>query len=256
MNIFEEEERLLEKEIDNANNQEFEETNDEIIVQGSRQWFKLRLGLFTGSKMPNLMTKGRGVEFGETAIKVIKQVMLERDLSESGIELYVTELMRAEFRQTEWGTKYEPLARERYCEKTGYNVDLTGFHIPDFQPNMGSSSDGLIVEENGIIEIKCPYDVLVHASNCDLSKIDRSHNYYAQIQNNIFINQVNFCDFISFDPRRKSKSLHIVRVERDGDFIEELVNRVNLAERAIYFSIKYNMPIPEALNLAANTNDD
>ncbi len=209
----------------------------EELKQGSKAWFRARLGKFTGSKIPSLMKRGRGKEeWGLTSISVIKRVFVERDLSDIGKELYVDELFAKRFRQTEWGNKYESYARERYREETKLDVEETSFEIhPDFS-FIGGSFDGRIITpgENGIIEIKCPYDILVHENNTYLNEESiKKTDYYPQIQCNIEIAKVDFCDFISYDQRRVNKKIHIVRVMRDYNFIAELLLKIIDAEAVL-----------------------
>lgn len=248
--LFNEEEKILMGMIANANKgEEINYDSSENIKQGSKEWFKLRLGKFTGSKFPDLMKKGRSKDdlWGETAIKVIRQVAIERDLSDAGIDMYVEELFNKEFAQTRWGNKWESYARELYCEKTGNDVEETNFMIHEKYNFIGGSFDGKIIGQPGIIEIKCPYDMLVHDDNLNImEEVDsqnamKVHTYYPQIQGNIFIAGAEWCDFVSYDPRRTKKQLAIVRVERDDDFINRLSERIFIAEGAVNYINKFSV---------------
>lgn len=253
--MFEKEEKELLEQLSVANKFEYELKDSEEVKQGSKEWFKMRLGLFTGSKLPALMTRGKGSEWGETSMKVIKQVYIERDLSETGIELYVDELFSKEFRQTQWGNKYEPYAREEYSNVTGFVVEETSFTIHKERPNIGGSFDGKIVGHNIITEIKCPYDILIHASNYELECVDEKHTYYAQIQCNIEIAKAESCDFVSFDPRRKSDKIKIINVPRDEDFIARMLRRIDIAEKAIYYMNTFQLSVSDSLILSEKDYD-
>jgi len=209
----------------------------EELTQGSEGWFRMRLGLFTGSKFPGLMTGGRvkGQEWGETSYSVIRQVYLERDLNETGVELYIEELMAKEFRQTKWGTKFESFARAKYEEIGNCVVEETGFMKHNIFDSVGGSFDGKLFGQNKIVEIKCPYDPLVHMSNFDLEEIDEKHKYYAQIQGNIEISGADSCDFISYDPRRQRDSIKVINVPRNNDYIIRLFERIAIAEAALRY---------------------
>jgi hypothetical protein len=236
--LFDSNEKDLKNLISKANvdgSNEYENLGD--LKQGSKVWFNMRLGKFTGSKIPDLMRRGRGKEeWGATSLSVIKRVFVERDLSDIGKELYIDELFNKRFRQTEWGNKYESYAREEYQKELGFEVVETCFEIHPKFPFIGGSFDGRIVKpkKGGIIEIKCPYDVLVHENNTSLDEDSmKNTSYYPQIQCNIDIAGVDFCDFISYDPRRVNKKIHIVRVKRDNDFISDFLLRAVDAENII-----------------------
>lgn len=253
--MFEEEEKELSNQVDEANKIDYNNLDLSQVKQGSKEWFHLRLGLFTGSKLPDLMTKGKGSEWGLTAMKVIRQVYVERDLSETGAELYVEELFNSSFRQTKWGQKYESFARDEYCALTGKIVDETHFSIHKKLPYIGGSFDGEIIGEKGIIEIKCPYDITVHASNCELDESDMDkHTYYPQIQGNIEVANAEFCDFISFDIRRKRDKIKIIRVERNQEFIDTMLRRIWIANKAVTY-LTYGLSIEDSLILATKDYD-
>jgi len=98
--MFAEIDELANIAINKANaNAEIEYENLGDLKQGSKAWFHARLGVFTGSKIPDLMKPGRSKadKFGETAKNVIRQVQIERNLTETGRELYVDELFAKDF---------------------------------------------------------------------------------------------------------------------------------------------------------------
>lgn len=257
---FEELNEALKFEISKANNEVVDEyKNVKDIRQGSKAWFYDRLGMFTGSKFPDLMKSGRSKAdmFGETAMNYISLVGLERNLSEIGKELYVDELFKANFRQTEWGNKFEPFARNKYIEETGFAVEETSFRKSKIIPTMGGSFDGDVVGQKRIIEIKCPYNMLIHYDNVQLH-LDgdgmQNHKYYGQIQCNIFVAEADSCDFISFDPRLKENSFVVINVPRDEEYINEMIKRVKIAEHAL--SMFEFIPISDAIILSVKAYND
>ena len=65
-----------------------------MINQGSPEWHRQRIGLFTSSKIADLMVKGKSSEFGDTAMSYIYRVAAERTLSDeflsgAGFEMYI-----------------------------------------------------------------------------------------------------------------------------------------------------------------------
>lgn len=236
--LFEAEEQAEKQAIADANKEvasEYVPTED--AKQGSKAWFVSRLGKFNGSEYPSLLKKGRAKAdlWGETAINIVRKVYIERDLSDAGQKMYVDEMFAKNFRQTQWGNNYEDEARVKYTEVSGNNVAETKSEVHPTIPYMRSSSDGRLTDLNGIIEIKCPYDVLKHAANCELDSVNEKFQYYGQIQGNIEIAGVDFCDFISYDPRRKSDAIKIISVERDQEYIDRIINRIVIAEKAVAY---------------------
>lgn len=258
--IFDDVNNALKSEIEQANSSGekiYEDLGE--MYQGSKAWFAIRMKKFTGSIFPNLMKGGRskGEEWGDTSYKVIKQVFLERDLTDEGIEYYIDEMFNKEFRSTKWGKKWEPVARDEYSTKTGNLVEETCFEVHNLFDFVGGSFDGRVLEQSKIIEIKCPYDPLVHAANFELidTGIDESHTYYPQIQINIEIAGVDSCDFISFDPRRKRDRIAIINVPRDQVFIDKMIKRTLIAEKAIYY-MGLGLSVADAVLVATKDYND
>lgn len=255
--MFEDIDKQAEIAINKANaNAEIEYENLGDLKQGSKAWFNARLGVFTGSKIPNLMKSGRSKadKFGLTAKDVIRQVQIERNLTETGKELYVDELFAKDFRQTNWGNKYESDAREKYSDASGDYVEETCFQLHPTIPFIGGSFDGKVIGKKKIIEIKCPYDILKHNDNVQImldvsdGSFPKNHDYYGQIQCNIFVGEAESCDFISYDPRVLKNSLVCINVPRDEEYIAEMLERILIAEKCIKYMD--DMDIDSALLMA------
>ena len=128
-------------------------------------------------------------------------------MTEAGKIEYVKQELAKDYRATAWGNENEPEAREAYRLKTGYDVRETGFMVNPHCVFHGGSFDGEVLENGervGIIEIKCPYNPVIHAQNANLKRtgLSASHAYYPQIQSNIEVAGIQWCDFVSFDPRQ------------------------------------------------------
>lgn len=221
------------------------ETEYEELKQRTVEWYLARWDKFTGSNIPDLMKSGRGKgeEWGETAKGVILQIAAYQSMTDEGREMYSIEQMYKDFPQTRWGNKYEPEAREKYAESTGYVVKECGFRVHPQISYFGGSFDGevvgyqvpelsgAVVGTHGIIEIKCPADPIKHLKNRELSLsggITIKHEYYGQIQANIEVAGANWCDFVSYDPRCKPEyKIVIIRVMRDQIYIDAVINRVH-----------------------------
>lgn len=149
-------------------------------------------------------------------------------------------------RAMQWGTFWEEGARDRYVEATGYEVlDAPFIALKCFEKFAGGSPDGIIRlgggihGASGIIEIKCPFNPSVHLRHFLYEKPDdlKEDNlqYYVQCQYNMicvsmeFSYKVDFCDFISYDPRTsKSKQLKVLRIPADEEMQKLLIERTGL----------------------------
>ena len=117
----------------------------------------------------------------------------------------------------EWGITHESDARKQYEESTGEKVTETGIWL--FQEgHLGASPDVIILARSnpksvlGIIEIKCQFrmkDIQIasgaewhqHLEYLDgANKLKHSHNYYDQVQGQMFATQVQWCDFVLWCP--------------------------------------------------------
>lgn len=199
------------------------------IYQNTPEWHNDRLFHFTSSELYKLMTKPKTGDVSKVAEGYIFDKLAE-DLT-NGTCLDYNELNTKEVR---WGHYYESEARIAYEDRTGRTVDLCGFI--EWSSTFGGSPDGL-VGDDGIIEIKCPYNSAVHAKYLLLETSSELHGakpeYYAQIQGNLLVTGRVWCDFISYDPRCQNNafSLKILRVNRDEVFLEKARAAIDNAER-------------------------
>lgn len=217
------------------------------LEQGTREWFKARLGYITSSRVGDLMKlpRSKTETFTETAMSYLYQVAAERNLRTTVLMddnmfdeyLYRTDVSNKAIR---WGQENEDVARKVYSRKTGNEVAQCGF-IPHKEiGNYGDSPDGIIVDENdipiGAMEIKCPnpatfmkYKHRVHSAE-DLKTV--KPEYYWQCQSHCECNDLQWCDFIFFDKMQKNGFV-CVRIERNDEDIAFLKERVSLANELI-----------------------
>lgn len=201
--------------------------------QRTRQWFLNRLGKITGSRMPDFMKAGRGGNiWGETCKKVLFQVVAEKTMTESGINMYLDELMKKEYRQTAWGNYYEDFAKDEIEELFGYKIENVGSSF--FNDFFGTSPDGKL-SDGSPIEIKCPYDPIKHEVNLGLpEKVTRGHEYFWQMQSHIMVTGSDKCHFFSYDPRRnESERIAHMICEQDEAAIDEMKMKLLKAEEIV-----------------------
>jgi len=187
--------------------------------QGSAEWIQERLGRFTASEIHKLIPSGKGGnKFSETGKTYILEKLVELETRFQASEIYGPAL--------DWGTEHEPMAREWYTKLTG-NVVQEAYFEP-YGAHAGGSPDGL-VGELGIIEIKCPFRTVNHfkyrmARTAD----DLPPEYFWQIQMNLLCTGRSWCDFVSFDPRVRTRELglFVLRVEAGKAEQELLKTRI------------------------------
>lgn len=165
------------------------------LIQGSDEWFKIRLGKFTSSEIHRLLPEPKSKK--EVLSKTAINYVLEK----------VHESLTGEFNSfdseaTAWGVQNEHLARKWYEKIKGVEVKEIGF--TKVSDDFGGSADGLVGDEGGI-EIKCPYNGANHLKHCMIYSQDyfkeNFKEYYWQCVCNCYINGGEWWDFVSFDPR-------------------------------------------------------
>jgi len=180
---------------------------DESELQRTEQWFKDRLGRFTGSEMHKLMACGissakmewgraeKLVDFGETAKKYIFSKCKERQRNKV--------IRKIETLKMTFGKKQEDgifeLLEAMY---PNYQFEKVGF-IEFIPKTAGASPDGKVIcklsgEEMGL-EIKCStdWDTLYSRHEEDF---DQSHQDFWQIQSEMLAFNVNKLMYVVAEP--------------------------------------------------------
>lgn len=196
-------------------------------------------GYITASRFKDVMANGRGTDtFGATAITYLNELTI----AWFGVN-------KPEFKSepTEHGKELEDTARTLYQQRTSMEVYNPGWHQIE-GTIIGGTTDGF-VNEDGIIEIKCPFNPMKHFANLnDDAFVDE---YYTQVQGYLYITGRKWCDMVSYDGRYPdiSSQLHIVHIVRDEEFISTLADRLNrfqdmLIASVSAFASKFNYPNP------------
>lgn len=183
--------------------------------QRSEEWYKLRLGLTTGSAANSILTPGlRRTHTGR---------LLSEILTGEVKHLEVTAPMQ-------WGIDKEDEAVERYQKESGNTVEALGFARMRGNFRVGCSPDGL-VGNDGMVEIKCP-NTSTHA----LYLLEGApKNYFYQMQFNLWVCGRQWCDFITYDPRVREEGMQIgiFRIKRDEQEIRKLMNCVQAVNKTV-----------------------
>ena len=200
----------------------------EFIAQKTNEWLKLRKGKFTGSEIWKLMTEPRSKseQWSDTAKTYILEKIAEANSNDIETQSFTTTAMQ-------WGNEYEPLAKKWYSKTTSNAVSETGYiELDGFNEYAGGSPDGLI-EYQGIIEIKCPFNQANHLKHI-MTDVDSFKSelkeYYWQMQFYMACLNLEWCDFVSFDPRIDADwGLHIKRIPRDEGGIMLMLSKIDSA---------------------------
>ena len=122
--------------------------SNEALIQGSDEWFAVRMGKITASKLGDLM---RVTKYGESTYKtrLRMELAIERLTGKSASPNFMNQAMKD-------GVEREPDARKLFEAITGKEVAECGsFDHPDIV-NTSASPDGLIRGEDAVLELKCP----------------------------------------------------------------------------------------------------
>lgn len=224
----------------------------------NEQWIQDRCGKFTASEIHKLMQKGRNKDqyFGHGAMTYIRTKAAEILTMEpnNGGRLNTIAM--------EWGNSHEYDAVQRFVKETGHEVQYFGGSDPQFIPFTdfsGGSPDGL-VNENAVLEIKCPYNSGEHIEHYLLNTADdlKSYapEYYWQVMANMLFTGRNKAYFVSYDERFDSESLQIKILELDANLEEfDIINeRINEAEKQLAVMIGLLTDLSETNTIKSTNN--
>ena len=179
----------------------------EMMDQGSEEWFTIRIGKVTASRVADVIAKTKS-GYSASRDNYMAQLVCER-LTGQKAEGFNNAAMQH-------GTETEPLARAAYEALKDVLVDEVGF-VPHPSIQMsGASPDGL-VNDDGLIEIKCP-STATHIDTLLSESVPTK--YYTQMQFQLACTGRQWCDFVSFDNRLPQElQLFVKRVPRDDTYI-------------------------------------
>ncbi|MEI7296652.1 lambda exonuclease family protein [Paraburkholderia tropica] len=200
-------------------------------VQGSDLWLQSRSGVITASRISDaisvLQRKSGSKNPGDPTSdsdKYAYEVAFERISGKPyGAPIKAWTLDR--------GHELEPIARMLYEERTGNLAMESGIVLSDDR-KFGYSTDGFLNDDRGIIEIKCPVDTV---KIMDMLTTGDTSEYDHQIQFGLFLTGRAYCDFIQYVPALESvgRDLYVKRIERDEEFIEDMVAKVLTFEKRV-----------------------
>jgi|TARA_R110000803_G_scaffold75236_5_gene139597 putative phage-type endonuclease len=179
------------------------------LPQRSQEWFQARLGVITGSRAKQAFAKNNLPFMDELIAERLTGVIPDNFTSKA----------------MEHGILFEPEAIRVYEEMTRRVVDEIGFCVHDDYSFIAVSPDGLIKIDGkykGAVEVKCPSSKK-HIEYMRIGKVPAEYKY--QIIHYFVVNEdLEWLDFVSYDPRLHASKLHIHRVTR-----EELAKEIDAA---------------------------
>jgi hypothetical protein len=206
--------------------------------QRTNEWKEQRLYKFTSSQVWKLTVEPKTIkakEAGELS-ETAKTYILEKIAQEIGG--FIPEFTSKE---VEWGNEQEENARMWYQIRTGFQVGEVGFcqHTEFY----GGSPDSCVVDNtiehvsgvvNGALEIKCPFNSINHLKHCLISSEEyfkaEHRDYYWQCVSHMITLNVDWCDFVSFDPRIDHEiGMFVFRVHRSDEDCQLLLNKIEAA---------------------------
>jgi putative phage-type endonuclease len=186
----------------------------EMMEQGTEEWFTIRIGKVTASRVADVIAKTK-TGYSATRDNYMAQLVCERLTGQKG-ESFSNAAMQH-------GTDTEPLARAAYEAFQDILVDEVGFVPHPSIVMAGASPDGL-VGDDGLLEIKCP-NTATHIETLLSQSVPGKYNTQMQFQ--MACTGRQWCDFVSFDNRLPNElQLFVKRVPRDKEFIKQMEDEV------------------------------
>lgn len=182
----------------------------EMMDQGSDEWFAIRIGKVTASRVADIIAKTKS-GYSTSRDNYMAQLVCERLTNQKG-ESFTNAAMQH-------GTETEPYARLSYEVAKNVLVDEVGFVPHPTIAMAGASPDGL-VNDDGLIEIKCP-NTATHIDTLLSESVPTK--YFTQMQFQMACTGREWCDFVSFDNRLPEElQLFVKRVPRDDVYIKQI----------------------------------
>ena len=191
----------------------------------SKAWFDYRAGRITASKFKAAVR----TDISQPSSSLVRAICYP-------------EACKFTTSATRWGCSHEKEAIAQYTESTSmshvnFAVSDSGLVIRPGFAFLGATPDACIQCSccgAGVVEVKCPFgcrDTLL-SDAADLGKLcleksgeelqlKKSHAYYYQVQLQLFVCEVEYCDFVVFN----NKELFIQRITLDESFVKPAVEQ-------------------------------
>ncbi|XP_062598380.1 uncharacterized protein LOC134259793 [Saccostrea cucullata] len=131
------------------------------------------------------------------------------------------------------GQKFKKVAIKKFQDITGHTVYDTGICVSLTNPYLAASPDG-IIDEDTVVEVKCPYvarnemisrqTVPYIRQNDGKFSLDKNHDYYYQVQGQLFCAEKKICYFIVYT----FNDILFFPIQRNDNFISEMIRKLNI----------------------------
>ena len=180
------------------------------IIQRSDEWFQARLGKVTASRVADVIAR-TSTGWGASRANYQSELIIER-LTNKPQESYINGPMQ-------WGLDHEEEALIAYAFWKNAGVTAVGF-VPHPTIAMSGASPDALVDEDGLVELKCPNSSTHLETLLGKSIPDK---YLVQMQWQMACTGRQWADFVSYDPRMpEPMQLFMQRVMRDDGRIKKL----------------------------------
>lgn len=184
------------------------------MIQGSEEWFAIRCGKVTASRVADVIAKTK-TGYSASRANYAAELIAERLTGSTALSFTNAAMQH--------GTLCEPMARCAYAARQGVEVVEIAFVDHPEIAMSGASPDGM-VGDDGLTEIKCP-NTATHLDTLLGEPI--AAKYITQMQWQMATTGRAWCDFVSFDPRLpEHMQLFVQRVPRDVGLILDLEQAV------------------------------
>lgn len=174
--------------------------------QGSEAWFKLKLGVISASRVSEAVAKKDSATRNSYMCELVAQVC-------TGVQEEINS------KHMDWGNQHEDAARSCYEFMTGLQMTQLPFVFKDGLWREGCSPDGIVTNDRGA-EIKCPWASENYIKFLTADAIKPEYKWQANYTMRIM--DADAWDFVQYDPRMKSKPMHIVTFGRDAEMQKKM----------------------------------
>jgi len=233
MGMFDEFEKKLQDSVESNESEESKASAQ--AAERETRWKQKRIGKITSSNLDKLMnlTKDGRIKT-KTGIDYLLEIQHQKDTGCDSEEVFAKAM--------QWGKTLEEEALYYYNKTTGNNV-ISGTHgsgeilfVDNIIEGFGDSPDGVTADRKGVVEIKCPYNGSNHLRNCALQSYHDGCDYFWQCMGHMIDPQVEWCDFVSYDPRYEDGNpdkIKIIRINRS-----DVQSRIDILTEKIKFWIE------------------
>lgn len=218
------------------------------IAQREEKWKQKRIGKITSSNFPKIL---KFTKTGRIASKIgidyLLEILHQKETGEDTPQVFAKAM--------QWGNDYEAEAHEYYRKVSGIDM-LSGTYgfedilfIDNIIEGIGDSPDGRTADGKGTAEYKCPYIGANHLRNCALTSFNDTNVYFWQVMGHMLDPKIEWCDFVSFDPRYPDGHPHKIKILRT--YRKDVLPRIEFLKKYLenYVSVIKTGSVEEILKL-------